>query len=135
MSLSRRVSEALDHLKIRVGKQVTYKRFKTYEYDPSSGTVPTFWETPSFKAVVGTVSHELIAVSGGLLAAGDRAIYFPRSAFTKQNGETSDPEPGPGDIVVIDGEEWGTDLGDGKTLWSLDPTGTMFTVYLRRRGG
>jgi len=117
VSLSQRVSNALDHLKVRVGKQVTYKRFKTYEYDPTSGTVPTFWETPSLKAVVGSVSHDLIAVSGGLLMAGDRAIYFPRSAFTKQ------------------GEEWGTDLGDGKTLWNLDPTGTMFTVYLRRRSG
>ena len=135
MSLSQRVSNTLDHLKLRIGKQVTYKRFKTYEYDPISGTVPTFWETPSFKAVVGSVSHDLIAVSGGLLMAGDRAIYFPKSAFTKQSGETSDPEPGPGDIVVIDGEEWGTDLGDGKTLWNLDPTGTMFTVYLRRRSG
>jgi len=135
VSLSQRVSDTLDHLKLRIGKQVTYKRFKTYEYDPISGTVPTFWETPSFKAVVGSVSHDLIAVSGGLLMAGDRAIYFPKSAFTKQSGETSDPEPGPGDIVVIDGKEWGTDLGDGKTLWNLDPTGTMFTVYLRRRGG
>ena len=135
MSLSQRVSNALEHLKVRIGKQVTYKRFKTHEYDPTSGTVPTFWETPSFKAVVGSVSHDLISVSGGLLMAGDRAIYFPKSAFTKQSGETSDPEPGPGDIVVIDGEEWGTDLGDGKTLWNLDPTGTMFTVYLRRRNG
>jgi len=135
VSLSQRVSNALEHLKVRVGKQVTYKRFKTYEYDPTSGTVPTFWETPSFKAVVGSVSHDLIAVSGGLLMAGDRAIYFPKSAFTKQSGETSDPEPRPGDIVVIDGEEWGTDLGDGKTLWNLDPTETVFTVYLRRKGG
>jgi len=135
VSLSQRVSNTLGHLKLRIGKQVTYKRFKTYEYDPTSGTVPTFWETPSFKAVVGSVSHDLISVSGGLLMAGDRAIYFPKSAFTKQDGETSDPEPGPGDIVVIDGEEWGTDLGDRKTLWNLDPTGTMFTVYLRRRSG
>jgi len=47
VSLSQRVSNALEHLKVRVGKQVTYKRFKTYEYDPTSGTVPTFWETPS----------------------------------------------------------------------------------------
>ena len=135
MSLSQRVGNTLDHLKLRIGKLVTYKRFKTYEYDPTSGTVPTFWETPTFNAVVGGVSHDLVAISGGLLTSGDRAIYFPRSAFTKQGGETSDPEPGPGDIVIIDGEEWGTDLGDGKTLWNLDPTGTMFTVYLRRRGG
>jgi len=58
VSLSQRVSNALEHLKVRVGKQVTYKRFKTYEYDPTSGTVPTFWEMPSFKAVVGARTSE-----------------------------------------------------------------------------
>jgi len=106
VSLSQRVSNALEHLKVRAGKQVTYKRFKTYEYDPTSGTVPTFWETPSFKAVVGSVSHDLIAISGGLLTSGDRAIYFPRHGPRRRQDLV---EPGPdGDYVhgLSEEEKW-----------------------------
>lgn len=127
------VFRAFEYLTRRIpGDRALYARFRELSYNPMHGEVavfePEFW----LPFVQGTVTQEEIRVSGGLLQHGDRWIVFARRDFVARPGET-DPRPQAGDRVTIGGEIWTTDLGDGKILFSIDPSGTLVHLYIRRR--
>lgn len=125
------VSRSWNHLVKRLGEDVTYKRFKSMTYDPTEGETKTFWEQVEIEAVRGPATEENITGGGGLIKSGDMWISFPLSQFAQQEGESSQPYPTSGDEIVIDGVTWTTDLAD-KTVWEIDPSQTLLTVWMRR---
>lgn len=137
--LSVRVTAANAYMRNRLGKTITYKRWKENVYNPDTGTVKAWWESPVFKATVLSVGISEISAAGGRLKTGDCNFTFPVSEFTTQagtnnQGESDHTEPTPGDEIVYDGDTWKVDLATGASVWKRDATGTLFQVYARRLG-
>lgn len=115
----------------RFGGVLTYKRFKKMSYDPDTGEKKEFWEEPEVKHVRGQAKQNDIFVSGGVITSDDIWIMIPRDSFTQQDEEEKAPEPSLGDEVIIDDETWLTSIG-GRVVWELDPSRSLFTIWLRR---
>ena len=133
IDLSARIKEAMTYTVTRLGASIQYKRYKETTYDPETGETKVFWETPTFNALIGTVQTSEIDASAGRLQEGDVSFLFKASEFTSQ-GASDDAEPTAGDEIVYDSNTYEVDLGSGQTLFKKDMTGTLYTVYARRRG-
>ena len=127
-----RVKSGAEHMTNRIGASIQYKRYKETIYDPETGETKVFWETPTFDAIPLRVQTAEIDSSKGRLQQGDIAFVFRASEFTSQGSE-DDARPTAGDEIVYNGETYEVDLGSGQTLYKEDATGTMFTVYARRK--
>lgn len=128
--LANDASESLSELIMLLGKQVTYKRFSTQDGDPDSGYEKTFWETPSFDALVlGVDSYA--AATDSRLEQNFRKLIFRTSEF-KSRGDDDEAEPRSGDEITINGDVWKTDLGEGEAVWKKDDTEALFKVYIKK---
>lgn len=126
------IRRAWSHTANRFGGILTYKRYKGVSYDPEEGEVKEFWEEVDTRFVQGQGRQYEIAASGGLLRADDIWVLIPREIFTQQEEESRPPMPQSGDEVEIDGQEWLASLG-GEIVWELDPSRTLFKIWLRRK--
>ncbi|MEN3051296.1 MAG: hypothetical protein ABC596_05740 [Candidatus Methanosuratincola petrocarbonis] len=125
----------LNAIRRHVSCSVTYKRFKEEVYDPDTGTRKEFWETPGIEVIRGAVSEQEIEAAGGLVSVDDIWISFPIASFKKQEGETEDPRPTPGDEIKFPDNSIWAPIPRGGTksvIYSQDPASMIFTVYLRR---
>lgn len=84
VSYSERVKFGSDHIIDRLGASIRYYRFKDQAWDPDVGPVKTWWESPTFNALVVTVTSEEIRDGGGVISMGDRSLLFKISEFTDQ---------------------------------------------------
>lgn len=122
--------EAFNELKRLLGKSITYHRYKSETYDPDAGTVKTWYESPSFTAVLLEVSS-FAANQDSRLNRDDKALIFPRSEFTSQ-ASGDDALPTAKDEVTIDGDTYVTDLGGGETIYKVETADKLLKVYVRK---
>lgn len=132
VNLNNRIRNGAAYAINRLGVPIQYKRYKETNYDPETGATKVFWETPTFDALASAVQTSEIDASAGRLQEGDVAFLFKTSEFTSQ-GAGDDAKPTAGDEIIYNGDAYEVDLGSGQTLFRIDMTGTLYTVYARRR--
>jgi len=132
VTYSKRVEFASDHVIDRMGTSIRYYRFASETWDPNVGPVKTWFESPTFNALVVSVTSEEIRDGGGVISMGDRSFLFKVSEFTDQGGDDT-VCPVSGDEIKYGGNTYDVNLGNGEIIYEADVSGSLFLVYARRK--
>jgi len=132
VSYGERVKFGSDHIIDRMGTSVRYYRFKDQTWDPNVGPVKTWYESPTFNALVVSVTSEEIRDAGGVITMGDTSFLFKISEFTDQGGDDT-VCPVSGDEITYKGNTYDVNLGNDKIIYEADVSDTLFLVYARRK--
>lgn len=132
VSYSKRVEFGSDHIIDRLGTSIRYYRFESQTWDPNVGPVKTWYESPTFNALVVSVTSEEIRDGGGIISIGDRSFLFKIAEFTDQGGDDT-VCPVAGDEIVYGGNTYEVDLGGNEVIYEADVADTLFLVYARRK--
>lgn len=138
-SIARRVKAMHTHLQNRLGQSITFNRVKNALLDPETGESFTYWEQPSFTCTaIFEATQRHVDGTRGVVRLGDLGFVFAASDLTAQSGtdaagRTDVGHPKPDDYITYNGDTYDLDLGDGVSIASLDPSNTLWTVWVRKR--
>ena len=139
--IAQRTKALHEHVRNRLGRTITFNRFKNEVYDAEEGTTYVYWEQPSFKcSSIYEASTKNIADHEGVVRQGDLMFVFAASDLSQQTGtdaagRSDIGKPKPGDTITYDVGEYDIDLGDGERsmLAWLDPSEVIWHCVARRR--